>query len=78
MGIDILFKIAGVGLITAIINQILSTTGKGELTTFTTLAGLVIVLVMVVNMLGELFDSVKSVLNLFSVYIFRWINCLLK
>lgn len=71
MGIDILFKIAGVGLITAIINQILSTTGKGELTTFTTLAGLVIVLVMVVNMLGELFDSVKSVLNLFSVYIFR-------
>ena len=71
MGLDILFKIAGVGLITAIINQILSTTGKGELTTFTTLAGLVIVLVMVVNMLGELFDSVKSVLNLFSVYIFR-------
>ena len=71
MGIDILFKIAGVGLITAIINQILSTTGKSELTTFTTLAGLVIVLVMVVNMLGELFDSVKSVLNLFSVYIFR-------
>ena len=78
MGIDILFKIAGVGLITAIINQILSTTGKSELTTFTTLAGLVIVLVMVVNMLGELFDSVKSVLNLFSAYIFRWINCLLK
>lgn len=71
MGIDILFKIAGVGLITAIINQILSTTGKSELTTFTTLAGLVIVLVMVVNMLGELFDSVKNVLNLFSMIFIR-------
>ena len=65
MGIDIIFKIAGVGIITAVINQILKKTDKDEIATLVTLASLVIVLSMVVGMIGELLDTVKT---LFSLY----------
>lgn len=65
MGVEIIFKIAAIGLITAVINQILCSAGKSEIATMTTLAGLVIVLAMVLSMVGELFDSVKNIFNLF-------------
>lgn len=65
MGIEIIFKIAAIGLLTVIINQILISTGKNDIATLTSLAGLVIVLAMVVSMIGELFDSVKNMFNLF-------------
>ena len=61
MDIDIIFKIAAVGLITAIISQILKKTDKDEIATLVTLAGLVIVLIMIINMIGQLFDTLKSV-----------------
>jgi stage III sporulation protein AC len=64
MNIDILFKIAGVGILAAIINSILEKSDKKEITTFVTLAGLVIVLMMVVDMVSGLFDSLKSIFNL--------------
>ena len=65
MGIDIIFKIAAVGLITAIINQILKKADKDEIATLVTLAGLVIVLIMIINMIGQLFDALKTVFGLY-------------
>ncbi|MGN0960863.1 MAG: stage III sporulation protein AC [Christensenellales bacterium] len=65
MDIDIIFKIAGIGILTAVINQILKLSGKDEIATFVTLAGIIIVLFSVVNMINDLFSTVKS---LFSFY----------
>lgn len=65
MGIDIIFKIAAVGLITAIINQILKKADKDEIATLVTLAGLVIVLIMIVDMIGQLFDTLRSVFGMY-------------
>ena len=65
MGVEIIFKIAAIGLLTAVINQILVHTGKNEIATLTSLAGLVIVLAMVLNLVGELFQSVKTMFDLF-------------
>ena len=65
MDIEIIFKIAGIGILTAVINQILKISGKEEIATFVTLAGIIIVLFSITNMISELFSSVKS---LFSIY----------
>lgn len=65
MEIDIIFKIAGIGLITAILNIILKKADKDEIATFTTIAGLVLVLLLVLDMIGGLFDSIKSILRLY-------------
>lgn len=65
MDINIIFKIAAVGLITAIINQVLKKTDKDEIAMLVTLAGLVIVLVMIVNMVGQLFDTLKTVFGMY-------------
>ena len=64
-GIDIIFKIAGIGLLTAIINVILKKSDKDEVANFVTIAGLVMVLVLVLDMLSGLFDTLKSLLNLY-------------
>lgn len=65
MDINIIFKIAAVGLITAIINQVLKKTDKDEIAMLVTLAGLVIVLIMIINMIGQLFDTLKSVFGMY-------------
>lgn len=65
MDITIILKIAGVGLLTAIVNQILKKADKDEIATFTTLAGLIIVLVMVIDMVLRLFTSLKDIFTLF-------------
>jgi len=65
MGVEIIFKIAAIGLLTAVINQILVHTGKNEIATLTSLAGLVIVLAMVLNLVGNLFESVKTMFDIF-------------
>lgn len=64
MNIDILFKIAGVGILAAVINNILEKSDKKEVATFVTLASLIIVLMMVVDMISGLFTSLKSIFNL--------------
>ena len=64
MGVEIIFKIAAVGIITAIVNQILKYSGKEEIVTLSTLAGLIIVLLMVVNLISNLFETVKSLFSL--------------
>lgn len=65
MGVEIIFKIAAIGLLTAVINQILVHSGKNEIATLTSLAGLVIVLAMVMQMVGDLFESVKTLFDLY-------------
>ena len=60
MDISIIFKIAGVGIVTAIINQVLKKSDKEEIATFTNIAGLIIVLFMVVELITQLFDSLKG------------------
>lgn len=57
---EIIFKLAGIGLITAIVNQILKHCGKEEIASVTTLAGLIISLLMVVNLIQDLFTTVKT------------------
>lgn len=61
MDVDLIFQVAGVGIIVAVLNQVLSRSGREEQAMLTTLAGLVVVLLMIINEIGDLFDTVKSV-----------------
>ena len=65
MSVDLIFKIAGIGILVAVLNQVLDRSGKGEYATLATLAGVVIVLMMVINMISSLFDSVKTIFQLY-------------
>ena len=60
MEIDLIFKIAAVGIIVSILNQVLVRSGREEQATMTSLAGLVVVLMIVVQPIAELFDLVKT------------------
>ena len=60
MEIDMIFKIAAVGIIVSILNQVLVRSGREEQATMTTLAGLVVVLMILVQKIAELFDLVKT------------------
>ncbi len=63
MDVEIIFKIAAIGILTAIIGQILKQTGREDISTIATLAGLIIVLVMVLNLIGDLFVTLKTIFN---------------
>lgn len=65
MGIELIFKIAAVGFITAIINQVLKKADKDEIATLTTLTGLIIVLFMVIDMVTQLFDTLRTMFSLY-------------
>ncbi len=65
MGTDIILKIAGIGLLTAIVCMILKRSDRDDIATFATLAGLIIVIVLVIDMVGGLFDTIKSILSLY-------------
>ena len=60
MNIDLIFKIAAVGIIVSILNQVLVRSGREEQATMTSLAALVVVLMIVVQRIAELFDMVKT------------------
>ena len=60
MEIDLVFKIAAIGIIISILNQVLTRSGREEQATMTTLAGLVVVLMMLTEKIAELFDLVKK------------------
>lgn len=64
MEIDLIFKIAAIGIIVAVLNQVLIRAGREEQAMLTTLAGLVVVLMMVIEEISTLFDTVKSVFGL--------------
>ena len=63
MEIDLIFKIAAVGIIVSILNQVLVRSGREEQANMTTLAGMVVVLMIVVQRIAALFDLVKSLFN---------------
>ena len=63
MDIDLIFKIAAIGIITSILNQVLSRSGRDEQATMTTLAGLVVVLMIVAQKIFDLFELVKSLFD---------------
>lgn len=65
MGIDLVFKIAGIGILVAVITQLLKQTGRDDMATLAAIAGLVITLMMVINIIGNLFDSVRNVFELY-------------
>ena len=60
MEIDLIFKIAAIGIIVSILNQVLARSGREEQATMTSRAGLVVVLMMLANKIAELFDLVKT------------------
>ena len=64
MDVDFIFKIAAIGIIVTVLNQVLLRSGCEEQAMLTTLAGLVVVLLMVVNAVAELFTTVKTLFGL--------------
>ena len=64
MDINILLKIAGVGILIAVVHQILSKAGREDQAMKTSLAGMIIVLTMVVKEISNLFETVRTVFNL--------------
>ena len=64
MNIDLLIKLAGVGILVSVLAQILNRTGREDMAMLTTLAGLAIVLLAVVNLISQLFQSVRSIFAL--------------
>ena len=64
MNIDLMIKIAGVGILVSVLAQILNRTGREDMAMLTTLAGLAIVLLAVVNLISQLFQSVRSIFAL--------------
>ena len=64
MELDLIFKIAAVGIIVAVLNQILKKTGHDEQAMMLTVAGLVIVLMMLIPAIDELFGTIRSVFGL--------------
>lgn len=65
MEVEILFKIAGVGILAAVVTQLLKQSGRDEMATIAAIAGLIIGLMMMLNMVEELFASVRAVFSLY-------------
>ena len=64
MEIDLIFKIAAIGIIVAVLNQLLIRSGREDQAMMTTLAGLIVVLMMLVQQISDLFDMVKTLFAL--------------
>lgn len=65
MDIDLIFKIAAIGIIVAVLNLLLKRAERDELAMMTTLAGLIVVLLMIVRQIGNLFETIKEVFGLY-------------
>ena len=63
MNVDLIFKIAAIGILVAVLNQLLVRSGREEQAMMTTLAGLVVLLMMMVRQISELFDLIKTLFN---------------
>ena len=64
MDVDLVFKIAAIGILVAVLNILLSRAGRDEQALMTPIAGLVVVLVLVIQKISELFDLIKSLFSL--------------
>ena len=63
--VDVVFKIAAIGILVAVLSQVLTRAGREDIAMLATLAGLVVVLVMVVNLISEFFGSVRAIFSLY-------------
>ena len=64
MNVDFIFKIAAIGIVVAVLSQLLQRSGREEQAMMTTIAGLIVVLMMIVTEISNLFDTIKSIFNL--------------
>ncbi len=64
MDVDFVFKVAAIGIIVAVLYQLLDRSGRQEQAMLTTLAGLIVVMLMIVGKIGDLFNTIKSTFNL--------------
>ena len=64
MDINLIFKIAAIGIVISVLNRVLYQSGREEMAMMTTLAGTVVVLMMIISMISNLFNSVKTMFNL--------------
>ena len=64
MNVDFIFKIAAIGIVVAVLNQLLQRSGREEQDMMTTIAGLIVVLMMIVTEISNLFDTIKNIFNL--------------
>lgn len=64
MDVDLIFKIAAIGILVSVLNQVLTRSGREEQATMVTLAGLVVVLMVVVQQISDLFQLVKTLFDL--------------
>ncbi len=65
MSIDIIFKIAAIGILVTLISQLLTRWGREDIAMITTIAGLIIVLLMALDMVSDFFQTIKSVFQLY-------------
>ncbi len=65
MEIDLIFKIAAIGIIVAVLNLLLKRAERDEQAMMTTLAGLIVVLLMIVRQIGDLFETIKDIFGLY-------------
>lgn len=64
MDVDFIFRVAAIGIIVAVLNQVLIRSGREEQAMMTTLAGLIVVLMMIITEISQLFDTVKELFGL--------------
>lgn len=63
-GVDLIFKVAAIGIVVAVLNMLLVRSGREDQAMMTTIAGLVVVLLMVIEQISYLFDTIKSIFGL--------------
>ncbi|MBE7030780.1 MAG: stage III sporulation protein AC [Ruminococcaceae bacterium] len=64
MNVDLIFQIAAIGILVAVLNQLLIRSGREEQAMMTTLAGLIVVMLMIVKQISELFNTIKMIFRL--------------
>lgn len=65
MQVDVIFKIAAIGILITVITQVLKKSDRDDIATLVSLAGLIIVLTLVINMISELFETIKNIFYLY-------------
>lgn len=65
MNVDIIFKIAAIGILITVITQVLKKSDRDDIATLVSLAGLIIVLTLVINMISELFETIRNIFYLY-------------
>lgn len=63
-GVDLIFKVAAIGIIVAVLNMLLSRAGRDDQAMMTTISGLIVVLLMVINEISNLFITIKNIFGL--------------